>query len=684
MDTSALSSAEDPSRAELPTVPDRTRHILGLAAVLATLAAGLTIFSIRQLHMLVAPTHVPWWVLAAGFAGAEILVIHLDVRKVTHSFSIIELPLVIGLLFASPLGLVAAWLVGSGLALGVYVRQPPVKLAYNMASFALEATTAVVLFRLLLGSATGVGPSVWLPAFAAALLANLIGVSCITAVIAITGGELQWLSLLRLVGITVVAAPVANTSLALCAAALLWSQPASLWLLTTVVAVLVVAYRGYAALSARYSNLQLLYQFTQAVERPTGERAALQSLLASTRLLLRAEFAELMLVDEDRLGFEVHSMQQSEDTLETRLYGSADPAIAYCERSLTTGKSVRVSSKTRSKALKAELAASGRRDYMVVPLRREGQVVGVLAVADRIGDVASFQEADLRLFEAFANHAAVSLEIVSLFDRLRHAARHDELTGLPNRTAFNQDMDAAILRQAPGTKIAVLLMDLDRFKEINDTLGHHEGDQVLTAVATRLGGMVRSVDTLARLGGDEFAIFLTHVKDVEEAVAAAGRIRSVVSEPYTLGGLSVTVGATIGIAIFPDDGLDAATLLQRADVAMYTAKGGSGIGVYSSYRDNYSPSRLALVGELQAAITSGALELYWQPQADIANGEVVAAEALLRWTHPDIGFVPPEEFVGLAERTGLIRPLTVFVLRSATWSRTSPMLFKMPRCRRRG
>jgi diguanylate cyclase (GGDEF)-like protein len=661
-----MPSAGDISGSGQTPAPSGTSPIVVLAALLATIAAGLIIAWIRQLHMLPAPTHVAWWLLAAGFASAEILVIHLDIRKVTHSFSIIELPLVIGLLFASPLGLVVAWVVGSGLALAVYCRQPPVKLFFNVASFALEGTTAVVLFRLLLGSASGVGPSVWVPAFAAALLANLIGVACVTAVIAMTGGQIQWSPLFRLMVMTVVAAPVANTSLALCAAALLWSQPASLWLLITVVAVMVLAYRGYAALSARYSNLQLLYQFTQAVERPTEEGAALQSLLASTRLLLRAEVSELILVGDDHLGLEVHSLLKDDGTIKSRLEPSIDAAAGYFERTLSAGKSVRVSANTRSKAVKAELVAAGRRDYMVVPVRREGQVVGAMAVADRVGDIATFQDADLRLFEAFANHAAVSIEIVSLFDRLRHAARHDELTGLPNRTAFNQYLDDAIRRQAGDNKIAVLLMDLDRFKEINDTLGHHQGDQVLTAVATRLGGLVRSADTLARLGGDEFALLLTGVKDVKEAVVAADRIRSVVSEPYCLGSLSVTVGATIGITIFPDDGMDASTLVQRADVAMYTAKGGSGVGVYSTERDNYSPSRLALVGELQAAISSGALELYWQPLAEIKTGEVVGAEALLRWLHPDLGFLPPEDFVGLAERTGLIRTLTLFVLRSAT------------------
>jgi diguanylate cyclase (GGDEF)-like protein len=642
-----------------------TPRILALSWVFGSMAAILTVVRVSRLDRLPAPVHVSWWLLAVAFAVTEIFAINLDIRRQRHTFSLIELPLVIGLFFASPLGLVAAWVVGGGLALALYRRQSPLKLILNLTSFALEATTSVLCFRILLGNTRGVGPATWAPVFAAALLANLIGAACVTAAVEIGGGLVRWQSLLRLLITSVVAAPVANTSLALGATILLWSQPAAVWLLLTIAVILVFAYRGYAGLSGRYSNLQLLYEFTRAVEHSTERQTALQSLLASTRQLLQAEVAELLLVGEGEGLTVVHSELGPDDIVKTETYGSIDVAGPFWERAISSERGIRVPAKTRSKALRADLADHGRRDCMVVPLRRKGKVVGAMAVSDRWGDAATFKEDDLHFFEALANHAAVSLENLSLFNRLEHAAWHDELTGLANRASFNERITDALHDRAAGTKVAVLLMDLDRFKEVNDTLGHHQGDRVLVGVALRLGRVLRSRATLARLGGDEFAVLLTDLVDEQEPVRVAERLRRVLAEPFVLGDLSVAIGATVGIAVCPDHGDDASTLLQRADVAMYSAKGGDGVATYSTGNDNYSPRRLALVAELRAAIDHDQLELYYQPQADLGTGVVVGAEALLRWRHPLAGFVAPQEFVEVAERSDLMRPLTLFVLRSA-------------------
>ena len=502
--------------------------------------------------------------------------------------------------------------------------------------------------------------------FISVLLANLIGAACVTAAVEIGGVKIRWRTLLRLMLTSVVAAPIANASLALGATVLLWSQPAAVWLLAAIAVVLVFAYRGYAALSGRYSNLQLLYDFTRAVEHSTERQTALQSLLSSTRQLLRAEVAELLLVADGEGLTVVHSELGGDNVVKTATYGSVGVAGPFWERAIRSERGIRVPSKTRDKALRADLADHGRRDYMVVPLRRKGRVVGAMAVGDRWGDASTFKDDDLHFFEALANHAAVSLENVSLFNRLEHAAWHDELTGLANRGSFNQRITEALDQRARGTKVALLLMDLDRFKEVNDTLGHHQGDRVLVGVALRLGRVLRSRAVLARLGGDEFGVLLTDIVDDAEPVRVADRLRRVLGEPFVLGDLSVTIGATIGIAVCPDHGDDASTLLQRADVAMYTAKGGEGVATYSTGTDNYSPRRLALVGELRTAIDHDQLELYYQPQANLETGEVVGAEALLRWRHPLAGFVAPQEFVEVAERSDLIRPLTLFVLRSAT------------------
>ena len=248
-----------------------------------------------------------------------------------------------------------------------------------------------------------------------------------------------------------------------------------------------------------------------------------------------------------------------------------------------------------------------------------------------------------------------------------HQALHDALTDLPNRTLFHDRAQQAVLAAARnGTHAALMLMDLDRFKEINDTLGHHSGDLLLREIGPRLQAALRDNDTVARLGGDEFGVLLPSVPGIEAAVAVAQKIREALSEPYSLDGLTVEADASIGVALSPDHGADAPTLLQRADVAMYVAKrSATGVEVYASEHDRNSRRRLTLVGDLRRSIATGELLVRYQPIVDMRTRQVHAVEALLRWHHPVHGVVAPDEFVRMAEDTGLMQPLTAFVLKTA-------------------
>jgi diguanylate cyclase (GGDEF)-like protein len=263
-------------------------------------------------------------------------------------------------------------------------------------------------------------------------------------------------------------------------------------------------------------------------------------------------------------------------------------------------------------------------------------------------------------------HAA-SRRLRHQVDENRHQALHDGLTGLPNRALFNDRVDQAIVAaRRTGAGVAVMLMDLDRFKEINDTLGHHCGDLLLQQIGPRLDTRLRAVDSVSRLGGDEFAILMPGIEGVETAQAVAEEIRKVLAEAFSLDGLTVEVEASVGIALFPQDGADAATLLQRADVAMYVAKeAATGVELYTAEHDRYSRRRLSLVGDLRKAIEDDQLEIHYQPKADLRTGAVTAVEALVRWHHPTYGLLLPDEFIPLAEHTGLIRPLTLEVVRAA-------------------
>ncbi|HUQ75841.1 MAG TPA: EAL domain-containing protein [Burkholderiales bacterium] len=245
-------------------------------------------------------------------------------------------------------------------------------------------------------------------------------------------------------------------------------------------------------------------------------------------------------------------------------------------------------------------------------------------------------------------------------------AYRDPLSDLPNRTLFNDRLRVAIeVAKRSSAPLSVLLMDLDRFKNINDTLGHHIGDLVLQQVAQRLTGLVRKSDTTARLGGDEFAVLLIHA-GVEEAQSVAGKIVSLFEQAILVGQQALDVRASVGVAAFPLHGEDADTLLRHADAAMYAAKRANvGVAVYESRIHERREEELSMLSELRQAIDQGELRLVYQPKVELASGEVTGAEALVRWQHPTKGAVPPDRFIPFAEQTGFIRTITSWVVDAA-------------------
>jgi diguanylate cyclase (GGDEF)-like protein len=260
--------------------------------------------------------------------------------------------------------------------------------------------------------------------------------------------------------------------------------------------------------------------------------------------------------------------------------------------------------------------------------------------------------------------------------RLRHQATHDTLTGLSNRAELHEDGTKALANAGrDGSLAALMLIDLDRFKEVNDTMGHEQGDRLLVDVAARLRQLLRGDDILARLGGDEFAVLaiVPHRGAVGEV---ATRLHRALALPFDVGGVAIELGASIGIALQPDHGEDVSTLLRHADVAMYEAKrAGSHIETYATSRDPYSAERLKLLGELRRALDHDELVLHFQPKVALSSGRVIGVEALVRWEHPERGLLGPHEFLGLAERTGVIADITRWVVdaavrQCASWRRS--------------
>jgi diguanylate cyclase (GGDEF)-like protein/PAS domain S-box-containing protein len=249
---------------------------------------------------------------------------------------------------------------------------------------------------------------------------------------------------------------------------------------------------------------------------------------------------------------------------------------------------------------------------------------------------------------------------------LAHQAHYDPLTDLPNRILLYQELQAALADSARSTSpVALLMLDLDRFKDVNDTFGHHYGDLLLKQVGTRLQLALGTDGMLARLGGDEFAALIVGM-DGAQAVVIAERLLMSLAEPMVIESRSLPLEASIGIALCPEHGTDADTLLLRAEVAMYLAKSSlDGFATYDERRDQHSPDRLALAGQLRQAIEQDELVLHYQPKLDLASRTITGVEALARWPHPQLGLVPPDRFIPLAEQTALIQPLTEWVLNAA-------------------
>ncbi|HEX5267892.1 MAG TPA: EAL domain-containing protein, partial [Acidimicrobiales bacterium] len=639
----------------------------GRAWLLILVMMGVTAGAIAAMPVgpggLARSVHIPWWAIALACLATDMAQVHFHFREQSQAVHLSEVPLMVGLAFCSPVGLVVARVVSTFVSHGIRDRQPLVKLTFNMTDRALTTAVAVAVAHGLIGGEPPISPRGWLALIAAAAVTRVIGDAFIFAVIWLTAGRPSgWM--LKELALAAPAVLVTGAALALVCVTVLWVNVWAVWTILLLVAVAGVVHVVHHRLRRRYSNLVRLYDFTGhvAAVRPSVE--LVEQVLDQCRTILRASHASLLLADGD--SFQRTFMNQSWSSSERSARPGGLEAIA-----LSVGRALLAPRNAKDEVGRA-LAADGFHDALVAPVIGDDGVAGVLLVADRLADMDPFDDSELMLFEALAQAAGVALRRGQLVEELRseviakqHQAYHDPLTGLPNRAFFAQRLGEATVSRSAGERLAVFLMDLDEFKEINDTLGHDVGDAVLVAVGARLARTVGDAAFVTRLGGDEFAILVP--REPEEGFLPLARMMAeVVQEPLAIEDMVLQLRTSIGLAVCPDHGEKPSLLLQRADVAMYSAKSShADVAEYSADKDHHSTRRLGLVGDLRQALASDALDLYYQPKADLTTGLVYGVEALLRWNHPVHGMVPPDEFIPMAEHSGLIGPVTSWVLRRA-------------------
>jgi diguanylate cyclase (GGDEF)-like protein len=651
----------------------RAAGIWLLVALVAAAATALYLGVVRDLEPYSLQAGVPFWALALGFAAAELFVIHIHVRGSAHSLSLSELPLVIGLLLSTPQDLVLAQLAGPLVVLLFLSRgHSPRKLAFNLAQFALTATLTVSVLHALAPAPQDVGPATWFATIVAVGCASLVASGLVMAAIWLAEHAVPSTGALRMYAADAVVA-FTNTTLGLAFATLLAPGLQAGWLLVAPAAVLLLAYRAYLSEHREHEQLEFLYSIARSLSRAPDVETALADLLRRTRESFNVRSAEVVLFGSgDDLPLRT---VLGEDDVVSAMQPVRPRVAAGLRECVAHERAVIVDPCAAPLALAADLRERGLSRVMVAPVPGETRLLGVMVLGEPLGPSPAFGAGDLRLFEALAGHAGVSLE----FDRLEGVIRRmrdlqgalerqayrDPLTDLANRALFMRRVEDSLAR--PSGTTTVLFIDLDDFKRINDHVGHAAGDAVLGATADRIRRCVRPDDLAARLGGDEFAILLEDA-DERRGEDVGERIVALLGEAVPIAGRLQWVRASIGIASAEAGTVcDADDLMRRADVAMYRAKeaGKGQVRSFSAEMDtnalNAAPDHEALVAGLRA----GEFVAYYQPIVHVATGEVIAAEALVRWDHPQHGILSPASFVPAAEATGTITEIDRAVLEQA-------------------
>jgi diguanylate cyclase (GGDEF)-like protein len=641
-----------------------------LGAVLLAAALAIWAWYAAALPVYSSPS-LPWWMYAIAFFATARLAAMDSPRRGTQAITLAAAPFVVGLFHATPLALLSGYVIGTALAAATRRPWAIWQTAFDIVRFAVFAAIGIWAFRTISGTPD---LPVWHSAFGAIVATAITvlrrGIS--EGVVLRPRDRASWIDVANHLRAAYVAAAAAMC-IGLIAVRLIPVDRYALVPLAVVTITVLMTHRAWVRERYDHEAAEFLIGAVDALAGRELE-PSIVLLLNRARAIFHAEIAQLTVFpsqpSEKAFRTIVRNGQPDEVMVALGL-GELDDVL----EAETAGVIVRAG--IEGDPSSEMLHRRGVDEAMVALLRGESRMIGSLMVGGHL-DARTFDERDLRLFRTLATRTTAILEnsrmersiarLTELQEQLTHQAYHDSLTDLANRSLFGQQIEQALRRSAEGSaSVAVIFLDIDDFKGVNDTLGHAAGDALLVEVAARIRGCLRRPDTAARLGGDEFALLIEDVDSAVEAEHVARRVLQVLSEPFTVSGTSVTVRASLGIAVADNSDANATSLMRHADVAMYVAKGAgrNRYVLFAPGMESEVVQRRKLRGELEHAMELSQFVLHYQPVVNLITGEITAVEALVRWHHPLRGIVPPGEFIGVAEQSGLIMQLGEWVLRTA-------------------
>ena len=623
--------------------------------------AGLAAASSAIPRLLEGGVTPEWWKLAlagAAFVAGDLVLLHLRFGKDNYSFTWSEAAVVVGLAIvpAPFLRLVAP----AGVALAHSWRSPA-KMIFNAGASACAIFLSRYAYEGVAGGSTELNaPRTWVGLAAGSFVFWMVNGALVSAVVAASQRLSFWkvhsegfiLSLMVWAG---------NTAVGILFVVIAGTAPAMLAVLPVPFGMLLLLYRSYHRAMRERDTWEVLQQASRELLLVDEDELA-RVVLTRTAALFKAEFAELVLA-EDEGCTRVTVFRQTADGFQVHSGAPFETAGTFWGRVLSDREEFELKVATAPSTQRHELVELGLASCLVAPLISQDRCIGAVRIG--FGQKVRMTPRERQVFTTFANHVSAAVHNARLFDEMRSMALHDPLTQLPNRALLLDRLEQALARtHRSKRRVAVLFLDLDRFKVINDSLGHEVGDLLLVAAAERLTGALRPGDTATRFGGDEFVVLCEDVADEFQAVEIAERVAASLAAPFTLGSQEVFITVSVGVALANSPHDQPIALIRDADAAMYRAKdrGRARCELFDTEMRAVAVSRLEMENDLHRAIERGELEVHYQPFVRMADQRVLGAEALVRWHHPRRGFMNPAEFIPLAEETGVIVQMGSWIL----------------------